>query len=196
MSDEQTVQIHADESCLGNQFEGRANPGGAAGIVEIWKDERWHRRDYWIAEKDTTNNRMALQSAIVPLRLLTRPCRVEFVSDSQYLVKGMTEWLEGWKARGWKRKKGPIENLGLWKALDGVAARHRVAWRWVRGHAGHPKNEYANDLAIRAAKEQRSSGGLVESGFVDWLNEQRDRYEKYLDYFEFLPPEEQPAGGE
>ena len=192
MSDPDTVHVHADESCLGNQFQGRANPGGAAGLVEIWKDERWHRRDYWLAEKDTTNNRMALRSAIEPLRLLTRECRVEFVSDSQYLVKGMNEWIGGWKARGWKRKKGPIENLGLWKALDRVASRHQVTWRWVRGHAGHPKNEYANDLAIRAAETQRASGGLVESGFQEWLQEQRDRYEKYLDYFEFVPPGEQP----
>lgn len=194
MSDEPTVYIHADESCLGNQFQGRANPGGAAGVVEVWKEERWHRRDYWISDSDTTNNRMALQSAIVPLRLLTRTCQVEFVSDSQYLVKGMTEWLQGWKARGWKRKKGRIENVGLWKKLDRVASRHRIDWRWIRGHAGHPKNEYANDLAVRAAKKQNSSPGLVDSGFVDWLNEQRDQHEKYLDYFEFLPPDEQPTG--
>ncbi len=196
MADDTPVYIHADESCLGNQFQGRANPGGAAGLVEVWKEEAWHRRDYWLSSGDTTNNRMALQSAIAPLRLLTRPCRVDFTSDSQYLVKGMTEWIEGWKARGWKRKKGSIENLSLWKKLDRVAARHEVTWHWVRGHAGHPKNEYANFLAIRAAERQNRSPGLVDSGFVDWLNEQRDDYEKYLDYFEFLPPDEQPDGGE
>lgn len=194
MSDSSTVFVHADESCLGNQFQGRANPGGAAGLVEVWKDERWHRRDYWISEPDTTNNRMALRSAIVPLKLLRRPCRVRFHSDSQYLVRGMEEWIHGWKARGWKRKGGKIENLELWRELDRRAAPHEIEWHWVRGHAGHPKNEYANDLAIRAAENQSRSGGLVESGFVDWLNEQRDRYEKYLDYFEFLPPEEQPTG--
>lgn len=193
MSEEDTVHIHADESCLGNQFQNRAAPGGAAGLVEVWKDERWHRRDYWISEPNTTNNRMALRSAILPLRLLKHPCRVRFTSDSQYLVKGITEWIHGWKKRGWKRKGGAIENLELWKELYRITDRHELSWHWVRGHAGHPKNEYANDLAIRAAKEQRSSGGLVESGFVDWLNEQRDRREKYLDYFEFLPPDEQPT---
>lgn len=192
MSRASTVHIHADESCLGNQFQERATPGGAAGLVEVWKDETWHRRDYWLSEPNTTNNRMALRSAILPLRLLKRPCQIDFTSDSQYLVKGMTEWIHGWKRRGWKRKGGSIENLELWKALYRVAERHEVTWHWVRGHAGHPKNEYANDLAIRAAKKQNDSGGLVASDFVEWLNEQRDRYEKYLDYFEFLPPGEQP----
>jgi len=193
MRQKQPVYIHADESCLGNQFQGRANPGGAAGMVEVWKGEEWHRRDYWIAEPDTTNNRMAIRSAIEPLRLLSRRCRIVFVSDSQYLTKGMTSWIHGWKARGWRRKKGPIENLELWKQLDRVAARHEVTWRWVRGHAGHPKNEYANHLATGAAKRGDASGGFVESGFVDWLNDQRDRYQRYLDYFEFLPPEEEEA---
>ncbi|NIP57714.1 MAG: ribonuclease HI [Gemmatimonadetes bacterium] len=190
MSAPDEVYVNADESCLGNQFRGRANPGGAAGVLEVWKGERWHRRDYWISSGDTTNNRMAIRSAIVPLRLLTRPCTVVFISDSQYLVKGMREWVEGWKARGWKRKEGAIENLELWQTLDRVADRHEIEWRWVRGHAGHPQNEYANDLAIRAAKGGTDSNGFVDSGFVEWLNEQRDRYEKYLDFFEFLPPEE------
>ena len=184
------VLIHADESCLGNQFKGRANPGGAAGLVEHWIRERWVRRDYWISEPDTTNNRMAIRSAIEGLRALTRPCRVRFVSDSQYLVKGMSEWLPGWKSRGWKRKKGPIENLGLWKELDRQSERHQVEWSWVRGHAGHPKNEYANDLAVHAARELSSSGGLVESGFQAWLQTQRDEKERYLDFYEFLPPDE------
>ncbi|MDX1566748.1 MAG: RNase H family protein [Longimicrobiales bacterium] len=192
MSSSSTVYIHADESCLGNQFQDRATPGGAAGLVEVWKDERWHRRDYWLSEPSTTNNRMALRSAILPLRLLRRPCRIDFTSDSQYLVNGMNEWIHGWKRRGWKRKSGAIENLELWKELDRVAGRHDVTWNWVRGHAGHPKNEYSNDLAIRAAEKQSESGGFVDSGFVDWLNDQRDRYEKYLDYFEFLPPGEEP----
>ena len=182
------VQIHADESCLGNQFQGRANPGGAAGLVEFWDGEGWVRRDYWISDNDTTNNRMALRSAIEGLRALKRPCRVRFVSDSQYLVRGMKEWIHGWKRKGWTRKGGPIENLSLWKELDRVAARHEVEWEWVRGHAGHPRNEYANHLAIRAAKEQTHSGGLQPSDFVDWLNQERDERERYLDFYEFAPP--------
>lgn len=184
------VQIHADESCLGNQFRNRANPGGAGGLVEVWRDGRWVRRDFWISEPDTTNNRMAIRSAIQGLGLLKRRCSVRFVSDSQYLVKGASEWIHGWKARGWKRKKGPIENLELWQQLDRLLPRHAVAWVWVRGHAGHPRNEYANHLATRAAREQDQSGGLVDSGFQAWLDEEREAKGRYLDYHEFLPPEQ------
>ena len=97
--DPPSVIIHADESCLGNQFQDRSNPGGAAGLVEYWKGDHWERRDYWDSEKATTNNRMAIRSAIDGLSLLKRTCQVRFVSDSQYLVKGMNEWVRGWKAR-------------------------------------------------------------------------------------------------
>jgi ribonuclease HI len=188
MRESETVWIHADESCLGNQFKGRANPGGAAGLVELFRDREWTVRDFWVSEPDTTNNRMAITSALVPLAALKRRCRVVFVSDSQYLVKGMSEWIAGWKRRGWKRRAGPIENLDLWQRLDRVAQRHEIEWRWVKGHAGHPRNEYANDLAVRAATELSSSDGLVNSGFVDWLNAKREK-DKYLDFMEFLPPE-------
>lgn len=186
---QQTVYVHADESCLGNQFQDRATPGGAAGLMEIWRAESWERRDYWISEPDTTNNRMALRSAIEALRVLKRPCRVRFVSDSQYLVKGIAEWLPGWKRRGWRRKAGPIENLELWQELDRELARHDLRPAWVRGHAGHPRNEYANHLATTAAREQTSSGGLVPSGFDAWLESERERG-RYLDFQEFLPPQE------
>jgi ribonuclease HI len=184
------VEIHADESCLGNQFRARSNPGGAAGLVEFWTGEAWLRRDYWIAEPDTTNNKMAIRSAIEGLAALKRPCRVRFVSDSQYLVRGMKEWLPGWKRRGWKRKGGPPENLGLWKRLDAEAARHGVEWVWVRGHAGDPRNEYAHHLAVRAAKTQEESGGLVDSEFVPWLEAERETRERYFDFLEFAPPGE------
>ena len=95
------------------------------------------------------------------------------MSDSQYLVKGMREWVPGWVGRGWRRKEGPIENLELWKALVASSRLHDVQWTWVRGHTGHPKNEYANDLAVLAAKEQRVSEGIVESGFDEWLEARR-----------------------
>ena len=189
MTDRPTVVIHADESCLGNQYKSRSNPGGAAGLLEHWRDGQWVRKDYWISEGDTTNNRMAIISAIEGLGALKVACDVRFVSDSQYLVKGMNEWLPGWKGRGWRRKGGPIENLELWKVLDRVASRHEVRWEWVRGHAGHPKNEYVNDLAVAAAKERTSSGGLQDSGFQAWLDEQRDKRGRYLDYMEFEAPE-------
>ncbi len=181
------VYIYADESCLGVQFRDRDSPGGAAGLVEYWKDG-WVRRDYWISEPATTNNRMAIRSAIEGLRALRQPCDVIFTSDSQYLVKAMSEWIHGWVRRNWRRKGGPVENADLWKTLLPVAARHEIDWRWVRGHAGHPQNEYANDLAVRAAKEQTASRGFVDSGFTAWLEEQRDERERYLDFFEFEPP--------
>lgn len=183
-----TVFIHADESCLGNQFQDRDSPGGAAALVESRTGKGWERRDLWISEPATTNNRMALRSAIESLSALRRPCRVRFVSDSQYLVKGMREWLPGWKARGWKRKGGAIENLELWRTLDQVAGNHRVTWEWVRGHAGHPRNEYANDLAVRAAREQTSSGGLVASGFGEWLRTRRESEGRYLTFDEDAEP--------
>ena len=184
-----TVYVHADESCLGNQFQDRATPGGAGGLVEIWREGSWKRADYWVSEPDTTNNRMALRSAIEVLRALARPCRVHFVSDSQYLVKGIAEWLPGWKARGWRRKAGPIENLELWQEVDRELARHEVRTRWVRGHSGHPENEYVDLLATRAAREQTASGGLVDSGFEAWLDAQREKG-RYLGYVELAPPRE------
>jgi ribonuclease HI len=183
MADEPLVHIHADESCLGNQFMDRDNPGGGAGLVEHWKDGRWERRDFWISDPATTNNRMALESAMEALRLLKRTCRIVFVSDSQYLVKGMSEWVRGWKSRGWKRKGGAIENLELWQALDRESSRHQLQWRWVRGHAGHPKNEYANHLATGAAKRLDASSGLVDSGFDEWLARER-QLKRYLDWTE------------
>jgi ribonuclease HI len=173
------VAIYADESCLGNGREGD-NPGGAAGVIEHFNSatERLTRWDYWISEPSTTNNRMALRSAIEAFRVIGRKggrFHVRFTSDSQYLVKGMSEWVHGWKRRGWVRKGGVIENLELWKELVTVGAPHRVDWQWVRGHAGHPQNEYANDLAVRAAKEQTSSEGARTSEFDEWLEVQRGK---------------------
>jgi ribonuclease HI len=182
------VYIYADESCLGNQNTDRDSPGGAGGLVELWRDDRWIRRDYWAAEPATTNNRMALHGARDLLAALRRPCRIVFTSDSQYLVKGMREWIHGWARRGWTRKTGPIENVELWRDLARAAARHQIDWRWVRGHAGHPQNEYANDLAVRAAKTQSASDGLVESRFVEWLDAHREKRQRYMDFFEMAAP--------
>jgi ribonuclease HI len=182
-----TVYIHADESCLGNQYTDRANPGGAAGLIEVFDDRRgWRRRDYYVSARDTTNQRMALRSAIEGLRALKRPSAVVFHSDSNYLVTGMKEWVHNWAARGWKRKGGPIENLELW--FDAIRAwkPHSIEWRWVRGHAGHPKNEYANQLAIDAARKLKNSNGLVDSGFAAWL-ESRQEQGQFLDFFDLSP---------
>lgn len=175
--------IHADESCLGNGRDGHT-PGGAASLIEIAQAGDIARRDLYISAPDTTNNRMALAGAIATMALLSRKqrrLRVAYVSDSEYLVKGMNEWVPGWMRRGWKRKTGAIENLELWQALVQVAAAHDVGWQWVRGHAGHPKNEYVDDLAVRAAREQLMSEGAVESGFRDWLTSKRER-DRYVDY--------------
>jgi ribonuclease HI len=176
--------LHLDESCLGNGREGQ-NPGGGGGLVEARSNNgSIHRRDFYISAPATTNNRMALASAVAALQLLARKgarLPVLIVSDSQYLVKGMREWVPGWVGRGWRRKEGPIENLELWKALVASSRLHDVQWTWVRGHQGHAKNEYANDLAVLAAKEQRVSEGLVESGFDDWLKLKRAK-ELYLAY--------------
>lgn len=186
MSDD-LVYIYADESCLGNQFEG-GNPGGAAGMIEQFDPRRgWRRKDFYRFDPSTTNNRMALTSGILGLAALTRPCDVIFTTDSRYLVSGMKEWVHGWVARGWRRKGGAIENLDLWRRLVEEARRHRVEWRWVRGHAGHAKNEYANMLAVRAARDAWSSDGLVDSGFEEWLEAQMERG-RYLEYLD-VPPE-------
>lgn len=170
------VAIYADESCLGNGREG-SNPGAAAGVIEYLSPSgQMTRRDYWISEPATTNNRMALRSFIEAMRVIStkgKSLRVCFVSDSQYLVTGVKEWVPGWMRRGWRRKTGEIENLSLWKEAVASMGSHQIDPRWVRGHDGHPQNEYANHLAIRAAREQTSSGGGVPSGFEEWLAAQQ-----------------------
>lgn len=176
--------VHLDESCLGN---GRAgdNPGGAAGLIEARTRAGIQRRDVYLSEPATTNNRMALAGAIAVLEVLAAKAvslRVLIVSDSEYLVKGMREWVPSWERRGWTRKGGPIENLPLWQRLVDAARAHETQFTWVRGHQGHAKNEYANDLAVRAARELVTSPGPVESGFPEWLEEKRDRKKLYLAY--------------
>jgi ribonuclease HI len=121
---------------------------------------------------------MALVGASTTLRLLAakeKRMQVLMVSDSEYLVKGMREWVPGWAGRGWTRKAGPIENLALWQELAAAARLHDVQWTWVRGHRGHPKNEYANDLAVAAARERITSDGVVESKFGEWLAKKQSR---------------------
>ena len=171
------IAIYADESCLGNGREGE-NPGGAGGLIE-WAHPDLNsitRCDYWIAERATTNNRMALRSVIEAFREISRrgnSYRVIFTSDSKYIVEGMKSWVHDWMARGWKRKAGAIENLELWKEAVSAVSAHETEWRWVRGHNGQPQNEYANFLATRAAADQSSSGGLRSSGFDAWLSDQK-----------------------
>jgi ribonuclease HI len=163
--------VHLDESCLGNGREGE-NPGGYAGLIEARTRSGIQRRDFYGHAPATTNNRMALVGAATALQLLGGKgarMRVLMVSDSEYLVKGMRLWAPNWEKRGWRRAGGPIENLQLWQELVAGARRHDVQWTWVRGHAGHPKNEYVDHLAVAAAREQKTSAGAVDSKFLEWL---------------------------
>ena len=171
------VAVYADESCLGNGREG-SNPGGAGGVVEMLdeKSGQLARWDYWVSEPATTNNRMALRSVIEAfgeLARLERPFRVVFTSDSRYIVEGMRSWVPGWIARGWRRKGGAIENLTLWQTAVAAVSQFETQWNWVRGHVGHPQNEYANHLATRAAANQSSSDGLQPSSFEEWMTTYR-----------------------
>jgi ribonuclease HI len=171
------VLVHADESCLGND-RSKPSPGGNAALIEAPAGDSVARWDFFESSPQTTNNRMALAGAIAVLEWLRRQwrsARVRYVSDSEYLVKGMREWVPGWQQRGWKRKGGVLENVELWQKLVQAADAHTMTWEWVRGHAEHVKNEYADSLAVRAAETQERSNGLVPSGFDTWLAQQRAR---------------------
>ncbi len=192
--------VHLDESCLGNGQEGM-NPGGAAGLIEIRHQRAIERREFFISSPATTNNKMALAGAIALLQLLGAKgnrLRVLAISDSEYLVRGVREWLPGWVARGWKRKGGAIENLELWRALHASLTNHDVTLGWVRGHSGQLKNEFANDLAVKAAKEQVTSEGVVAASFGTWLAAEREkgRYLKDDPDEAFAVLERRLAGGE
>lgn len=141
------VTIFTDGACSGNP-----GPGGWGAILLSGASER----EMWGGEAATTNNRMELTAAIEALRALKRACRVELHTDSQYVMKGISEWLPGWKRRGWLTvDKKPVKNEDLWRALDEARLRHEVDWRWVRGHAGHELNERADALARRGLEEAR-----------------------------------------
>ncbi len=195
------VAIYADESCLGNGKEGE-NPGGAGVLVEYPHAGELLRRALWVSEPATTNNRMALRSVIESFRAISRKgnrFRVVFTTDSRYIVDGMTRWVHDWARRGWRRKTGAIENLELWKEAVREAAPHQVSWKWVRGHDGHAQNEFANDMAVRAAGTLESSGGLVDAGFDAWLAARteagkRSRLEEFPGEFRASPPLPPMAG--
>jgi len=138
----EVVDIFSDGACSGNP-----GPGGWGAVL------RWNGREKELSgfAAETTNNRMELTAVIEALLSLKRPMDVRVHTDSQYVQKGMTEWLAGWKRRGWKTAgREPVKNVDLWRRLDGLAASHRVGWYWVKGHAGHPENERADALARRA----------------------------------------------
>jgi ribonuclease HI len=187
------VAVFADESCLGNGKEGD-NPGGAGVLAEYrHADGRVTRRDLWVSAPATTNNRMALQSVIEAFRGLgSKDGRfsVRFTTDSRYIVDGMSSWVHGWARNGWKRKTGAIENLALWHEAIRAVGLHEPQWVWVKGHAGHPQNEYANDLAVRAAGAQDRSDGFIASAFDTWLANRRARGGAKAEVSAFPEPDE------
>ena len=141
------VIVHTDGACSGNP-----GPGGWGAIL----DYNGTRKELSGGEADTTNNRMELMAAIMALEALNRPCRVDLHTDSKYVMDGITQWIRGWKARGWKTAdKKPVKNEDLWKRLDAARSRHDVKWHWVKGHAGHVLNERADGLANRGVDSLR-----------------------------------------
>ena len=146
MSPSDHVIIHTDGACKGNP-----GPGGWGALLQTGGG---HEKELWGGEANTTNNRMELMAAIMALEALKRPCKVELHTDSKYVMQGITEWMRGWKARGWlTADKTPVKNADLWQRLDAARLRHDVKWRWVKGHAGQELNERADQLANRGVAD-------------------------------------------
>ncbi len=142
------VEAFTDGACSGNP-----GPGGWGVLLRMGK----HEKELCGGEAHTTNQQMELQAAIEALKALKRPCRVTIISDSKYVVQGMTEWIHSWKKKGWKTAGNkPVSNLKRWQALDALVAKHDVRWRWVKGHNGHAENERADELARQGIPD---SGG-------------------------------------
>lgn len=147
MNDDDVIDIYTDGACSGNP-----GPGGWGAILRAGL----HEKELFGGERATTNNRMELLAVIEALRALKRPVKARVYTDSQYVQKGISEWIQNWKRRGWKTAaKEPVKNADLWQALDAEAARHSVDWRWVRGHNGHAENERADALARRGVDQVR-----------------------------------------
>lgn len=136
------MKIYTDGACSGNP-----GPGGWGAVLIYGKTEK----DLSGGEAETTNNRMEMMAAIQALRALKTPCQVELYTDSTYVLKGITEWLPSWKARGWKTAdKKPVKNADLWQELEAETMRHHMSWKWVKGHDGDEMNERADQLAVAA----------------------------------------------
>ena len=142
------IEIFTDGACRGNP-----GPGGWGAFLRSGK----HQKELFGGEGETTNNRMELMAAIKALEAVKRSSDIILTTDSQYVRKGITEWLENWKKKGWKNsQKKPVKNVDLWKLLDEQNQRHKVSWKWVKGHNGHPENEIADQLANRGIDEMIS----------------------------------------
>jgi len=146
---EREVEMYADGACRGNP-----GPGGWGVLLRAAGRERTLHGGAPL----TTNNRMELTAVIRGLEALKHPCRVQLYTDSQYVQKGITQWIHDWKRRGWRTAdKKPVKNIDLWQALDAAASRHAVSWHWVKGHAGHDGNERADALANRGIDELKAN---------------------------------------
>ena len=147
------VEIHTDGACLGNP-----GPGGWAALLRC----NGREREFSGGEGATTNNRMELFAAIAALEALREPCEVVLHTDSQYVQRGISEWIHGWKRKGWRTAAGgAVKNADLWQRLDRACGGHRIDWRWVRGHAGHVENERVDQLARSAAVRIREAADLA-----------------------------------
>ncbi len=145
-----SVEAFTDGACRGNP-----GPGGWGVVLRAGTNVK----ELSGGEPATTNNRMELRGAIEALAALKKPCRVDLYTDSKYVRNGITEWLPVWRARGWRTAdKKPVKNQDLWEALAELAARHEVTWHWVKGHAGHPENERADELANQGIDAMLASG--------------------------------------
>jgi ribonuclease HI len=141
------VIIYTDGACRGNP-----GPGGWGAIL-LYGDKE---KELFGGEPETTNNRMELMAAIVALETLNAPCQVVLITDSKYVMDGITQWMANWKKRGWKTaSKQPVKNVDLWQRLDAAVQRHEIDWQWVKGHSGHPGNERADALANRGIDEMK-----------------------------------------
>jgi ribonuclease HI len=139
------TEVFTDGACRGNP-----GPGGWGVLLRF----NGHEKTLYGAEAETTNNRMELMAAIKGLESLKRPCKVRLTTDSQYVMKGIQEWMDNWKRRGWKTAaRKPVKNIDLWQRLDKITREHDIEWNWVRGHSGHPENEQADALANKAIDE-------------------------------------------
>lgn len=138
---EKVITIYTDGACSGNP-----GPGGWGALLQ-WNG---HEKELFGGEEETTNNRMEMMAVIKALEALKGPSQVELYTDSKYVMQGITEWLEGWKAKGWKTAgKKPVKNVDLWQEIDTAVSKHEITFHWVKGHAGDPGNERADELARR-----------------------------------------------
>ncbi len=150
-----TIEIFTDGACKGNP-----GPGGWGVLLRLGE----HEKSLYGGELATTNNRMELMAAIMGLRALKRFAKVTLTTDSEYVMKGIREWMPNWKKRGWKTaSRQPVKNADLWQLLDDLVNQHEVEWRWVKGHSGHRENEIADDLANLGVQEVLSKGGKTHA---------------------------------